>query len=591
MPSSYSPPLSPSYLYPTVCDLSEVEYPTTASATGSLSTSSSAEQKHFCCPYTGKTINSIEFSFADLGKDFHDLLGQPMLGDDTLLKETKESRITKTPSKRAYQSEPTEVEHPPNPQNEVLTALPSSHTTNRERLQDRRCVPDDHSYSFTDPTCQCDVQKSFRRSWRNLWRGCKPDDTNRYHHDDDSNMRFDDLYHLNRQVRCADKIVEYSTWMEADDFLFSSFQISTGQDFVLWECVELSTHQRFLVKIFTWNNESELARINEELDILSNIAVNMEVLGDRFARLEQIFWARDTLYAVMVSPGEDIRTLQSVVLRHGYLKEEHVCRIVGPLLNDLLKLQEHLDVHHWCLLPKDILICRDYTPCIMGFSTATKSRQSFVQSRREYGNDMISAVLDEPGLGQCPTVPVFDIQRDGNNEDGGHSPDSVMLSIGTLVSQCLYGTTDTDSCGFSPRIVGGNRNQTSRCMRYDHHQSDSALMLGPKREVQPELCRHRRSASCSRIVSSLSNRDTFNDFHLPRSPVSRSAKQFISSCLHEDPIIRMTVPEALEHPWVVANSKKESHSKRLIQGKTSFRKRFRWWPCRGLFRSTRKNSA
>jgi serine/threonine protein kinase len=46
---------------------------------------------------------------------------------------------------------------------------------------------------------------------------------------------------------------------------------------------------------------------------------------------------------------------------------------------------------------------------------------------------------------------------------------------------------------------------------------------------------------------------SFSDCNLYWANVSRGAKQFISSLLHPDPVVRMTCHEALSHPWLAPN--------------------------------------
>ena len=200
--------------------------------------------------------------------------------------------------------------------------------------------------------------------------------------------------------------------------------------------------------------------------------------------------------------------LATLLSSSGQLSEEFVQRLAKSLLEGVNQLHS-IGICHNDLQPENLLLDGDdddamVVLCDFGSASYVESTPTPQRGRSRYGN-----LLYAPP------------ERMKSNKPWNQACD--MWSVGVILYQCLSGQLP-----FS----------------YDSSSSTSSSSASRRLRLKEKICG-----------------GNF-DFSDPSwQSVSRSSKQFLSSLLHPDPSIRMTVSEALNHPWLVeayVNSRKET---------------------------------
>jgi serine/threonine protein kinase len=249
--------------------------------------------------------------------------------------------------------------------------------------------------------------------------------------------------------------------------------------------------------------------------------------------------------------------LQSRVLQHGALSEDHVKSIAVDLLYGILYLQQSHRLCHVNLQPCNVLLQNDTISPDIG-----KRRKSSTRNTSTNKTPGLRAVICDFGSvcrinGVVSRLPhELHTQFFAAHEIVQHQTCNAvtdMWSIGAILYFCLFGT-------LPPVMIGDNNdssgNSTPRTGTWDFTFPTSMSPLSP---VGHSPQRASPSSPLSQVIERLKSYPEESASPPPPPPrqdhalvplVSRHAKQLISACMHSDPTVRLTPEEALGHPWL-----------------------------------------
>ena len=384
-------------------------------------------------------------------------------------------------------------------------------------------------------------------------------------------------------------------------------RIVQGLQSVLWECECRVTGHMYLVKVFSWSRPEDKLRVQNELDILSRIQENHNSpMAKNLVRVVRVFYGQNTVHVVLLvnhripghSAGVDYKlaTLQSLVLREGRLPEAAVKIIIQTVLRDL----EHLHNMGICcnqILPSSIVTTSVHHPefdyqipaaILVDFGSATISAMTGQTANKNHGmvnngcccsfddellrkrymqllsGSLLNSAFVAPELlrfTSYPSHPLSCARIHSGFDCNDHHLGSLcsccgscwgacdLWSLGVLVHYCLLGHAPPfldyyiDSQKDLLRSHQGQHLSEGGQPRRGHqlHHSDGVLYLGGCGMSGNQLVSLQKCERNGGIMDYNSR---------CRNAVSRQARQFMSSCLHQDPTIRMTIQEAFLHPWI-----------------------------------------
>jgi len=244
--------------------------------------------------------------------------------------------------------------------------------------------------------------------------------------------------------------------------------------------------------------------------------------------------SRKKIYLVAdLMPGGNL--LSRVIQQHGQ-DEAGVQQIALQLIQGVQHLHETACVTHNALHPANILLDTDDTIKIADFGAAepieytydhsssvptSSSTTSSIQQSESSASNTASAsthrhrrsssisnkAKSKVATNNCYCAP--ELLQPGALATSSKEAD--MWSVGMILYFCLFGHEEEQS------HIGTNH----------HNLTHATLLERIHMQEFPDECR----------------RDSWN-------ATSRQARQFVASLLHLDPAVRLTVDEALQHPWL-----------------------------------------
>lgn len=331
-------------------------------------------------------------------------------------------------------------------------------------------------------------------------------------------LTFDDIFVLTRQVRDLLGLILCCIICNPDFSLtcavpFVISQIHRCNVSTVWECVHRENGNRYCVKIidkrrFTSRNDNEAALA--EISILKSLQTKIQHYQSRhLPRLIQVTEDEKKHYIVMdyVEGGNLLKVLQSETR----LSEDDVQAIARSLLMGVAEMHR-LSLGHFNISTDNIVLRAGNSNevALCDFGCARDLRHTSIHSSFVRGQTTIIEGEYSPGgmsfgstIGNSPRygdIHYAAPELVGPEKEFGLSSD--LWSVGVVLYELLSGRLPFED------------------------NSRRAL----KQKIMSGKCR----------------------FHGKEwNNVSRSAKQFISILLHPDPQVRVTVGEALGHPWLL----------------------------------------
>jgi serine/threonine protein kinase len=262
--------------------------------------------------------------------------------------------------------------------------------------------------------------------------------------------------------------------------------------------------------------------------------------------------------------------LQSYVMQHGALSEDRVQHIAVDLLYGILYLQQQ-SPHRLChvnLQPSNILLQYHRNDAVVNVNRADVGKRKKSNNRSSMTSDHAPprAVICDFGSacrlnGVVSRLPHELHMQYAAPEILQHQTCNAvtdMWSIGAILYFCLFGNVPPITTGDHVHNNSRGNNDMSphsyaRARTWDltfpTSMPPTASDKSSPSQVE-ELSESRAKETALIPSSSRQQQKPSEQRPLVPPPVSRQAKQLISACLHCDPTVRLTVEEALAHPWL-----------------------------------------
>ncbi|KAG7341592.1 protein kinase domain containing protein [Nitzschia inconspicua] len=311
-----------------------------------------------------------------------------------------------------------------------------------------------------------------------------------------------------KQIVFAEATIHPKYRQLEDDYVLTQ-QIVRCNVATLWECIHRTSGNRYCVKAIDkrrfktkTDKETALREISMYRSLFSN--------GKSVPSIPQLYDVlEDKNHYYIVQEYEAGGGNLGLILRdHGPLSEAQMRLFTSALLEAVSKLHAQ-SICHNDLHPENVLIRG--VGSINEVLVATAGNSHNIVKICDLGRSLCVKYHRSDDEAKCQTRH-SSLYYIAPEIISGNSPGlaSDMWSIGVMLYVCF--------CGYHP------------------FQSDPKLASDFKRnQLKRQICQA--------------------DYTFPGSSrhwalVSRSAKQFISSLLHPDPVVRMTCHEALSHPWL-----------------------------------------
>jgi len=314
---------------------------------------------------------------------------------------------------------------------------------------------------------------------------------------------FDDSFVLTRQVRvCVYQLIPRETFLDirsrsARGIQLTSLhiQVCSRNVSTIWECVHRETGDRYCVKMTDkrrFSSRADGLATRREMAVLTSL---QRLQCRQVPRLVHVSEDRNKCYVAMeYVPGGNLST---ALYEQHHFDELRVKGMVRSLLSAMGEM--HRVSHgHFNLSPGNILLrstgLDEVVVCDFGCALDLRSVSASSAGNPKSEYSMVRSALDHGAL--FYTAPEL-LKKDKSYELAAD-----LWSVGVIVYQLLCGRL-------------------------------------PFEDVSRRALKNKIALGKFQFTGS--------EWH----SVSRTAKQFISSLLHPDPQVRLTIDEALDHPWLM----------------------------------------